>query len=122
SAVSEGDLKKVQKRMRYATENDRERGLSEAAYCGLLEVVRYLSDVAGSVLDSVIWEAASFGHVDVVQCLAERCDADMNSKDELGRTALVWAAYRDNTRLAQYLVGQCAVDVSAEALMGGGGG
>ncbi|KAE9136643.1 hypothetical protein PF006_g14335 [Phytophthora fragariae] len=59
--------------------------------------------------------------MDVVQYLAERCDADVNAKDEAGRTALVWAAYRDDTRLTRYLVEQCAVDVSAEALVGGVG-
>ncbi|KAE9216492.1 hypothetical protein PF004_g14433 [Phytophthora fragariae] len=115
SAVSEGDLKRVQKRIRYVVEEDKEYGLNVAARCGHLEVDANLN------VSKALVEAASSGHMDVVQYLAERCDADVNAKDEAGRTALVWAAYRDDTRLTRYLVEQCAVDVSAEALVGGVG-
>jgi ankyrin repeat protein len=81
-----------------------------AAYRGHVEIVRLLCDRGADVEARGSWgrrplhEAAVNGHISVVKELIEERNAEINARDDDGRTALRMANDRNNFDIAVYLI------------------
>ncbi|KAE8950869.1 hypothetical protein PR001_g33971 [Phytophthora rubi] len=58
--------------------------------------------------------AATGGHIDVVRFLVIDCGADVNTKDDYGRTALMVAATVGHIEVVRFLVIDCGADVNTK--------
>ena len=84
--------------------------LHYAAYCGNVNIVRYILSL-GVPVDTVTAEnlytaqqiAACEGHLDVVRCLIE-ADADINAKSNTGMTPLHCASWFGNVEVVRFLI------------------
>ncbi|KAG6974038.1 hypothetical protein JG688_00003251 [Phytophthora aleatoria] len=80
--------------------------LSVAAADGDTNIARYLADgCRAAVRDgkSAPMRAAENGRIEIVQYLVEKCDADVDVKDNDGNTALMKAAENGKLEVVQYL-------------------
>ncbi|GMF21228.1 unnamed protein product [Phytophthora fragariaefolia] len=67
--------------------------------------------------DALRW-AALGGYLEVVRYLVEKCNSDVNAKDEHGAAAVVWAASSGKVKVVQYIAEQCDVDINAKSESG----
>jgi hypothetical protein len=80
---------------------------------GHIEIARLLCDRGADIeaLDKSEWRplhwAAKYGHISIVKELIEVRNADINARDEDGRTALWMARENNRVDIAAYLVSHC---------------
>ena len=83
--------------------------LHYASYNGQVEIVRLLCDRGADVeaCDDIGWRplhnAAREGHLSVVKELIEERNADINARDNNGRTARRWARDEEKLNVASFL-------------------
>ena len=97
------------------TKNDYDHSpLEVAATYGEIETIKtllqfgaHLDGLAGHHNETALSTAASNGHIDVVEYLADT-GADLNIEDDFGRTALYWAIWFHHPDIADMLEGRGA--------------
>ncbi len=93
-----------------AKESDGWTPLHFAAFHGRIEAVRLLGDRGADVesCDYIGWrplhKAASNGHISIIKELIEVRNAEINARDDRGRTALRYARNRNKADIVAYLV------------------
>ncbi|KAI0867291.1 ankyrin repeat-containing domain protein [Hypoxylon argillaceum] len=89
--------------------------LYNAAKCGDLDTLQQLlcQGVNPSVKnvrnESPLWIAASRGHLEVVKCLVQRSDVDINSRSSLGRPPIFCPSADGDMPIVEILVGAGAI-------------
>jgi ankyrin repeat protein len=87
-----------------------------AARLGHVEIVRLLCDHGADVEAHDIsgWRplhvAAEYGHISVLKVLIEERNAEVNARDDDGRTALGWARRRTNPIITSYLISHGGIE------------
>lgn len=97
-----------------APDNQGRTPLREALVVGYLDMAKVLT-AHGAAPD--IWTAAALGQTDEIARLLRADPASLNRRDDLGRTALHWAAERGQTRGAEMLT-EAGADVAAQDYQG----